>query len=115
MIWRREPGCIYQWKVRIHDDTKRVILTIPNISYIRVVTLMQSKTSSFIESLLNVGTGYFLALLTQAIVFPWFNINITMQDQYVIALIFTVISIGRTYIFRRLFNYYTGGRNARVI
>lgn len=68
---------------------------------------MQSKKGSILEVTLNVGTGYFIALLTQALVFPWFGINISVSEGSLIAAIFTGISILRGYIFRRVFNRMT--------
>lgn len=65
---------------------------------------MQSKTHSFIESLTNVAIGYVVALLSQILVFPMFNIYVPLSDNLLIGLWFTVISIFRSYVVRRYFN-----------
>ena len=65
---------------------------------------MQSKTHSLIESLTNVAIGYVVALLSQIIVFPMFNIYVPLSDNLLIGLWFTVISIFRSYVVRRYFN-----------
>ncbi len=65
--------------------------------------MMQSKTHSMIESIINVVVGYFVALLSQIIVFPLFGIHATIKDNLMIGLWFTVISILRSYILRRVF------------
>lgn len=65
---------------------------------------MQTKIQSFIESLCNVAIGYGVALISQIIVFPWFGIQIKLRDNIAIGIIFTVISIVRSYMVRRLFN-----------
>ena len=65
---------------------------------------MQTKFQSFIESLVNILIGYFTALFSQFLIFPMFNINIPIQDNLLIGLYFTGISLVRSYIIRRYFN-----------
>ena len=67
---------------------------------------MQKKTHSLIESILNVTVGYLVAVGSQILVFPYFGINITLQDNLLIGIWFTVISIIRSYTIRRLFTKY---------
>ena len=64
----------------------------------------QKKKVSLMEVLINTAIGYFVALATQIIVFPWFDIEVTYHQQFMIGLIFTVVSIVRGYFVRRLFN-----------
>lgn len=64
---------------------------------------MQSKKHSMIESITNVIVGYFVALISQIIVFPLFDIHVTIKDNIYIGLWFTVISICRSYLLRRIF------------
>ena len=49
--------------------------------------------------------GYALALLTQAVVFPLFGIVTTLAQDSAIALIFTAVSLARSYVLRRLFEH----------
>jgi hypothetical protein len=63
----------------------------------------QTRKASLVESLLNVAIGYGVALASQIIVFPWFGINIPLSSNIAIGVIFTVISIGRSFAIRRLF------------
>lgn len=65
----------------------------------------QTRFASFIESCLNVLIGFGVALLSQLLVFPLFGIHIPLSQNLAIGLIFTVISIIRSYWVRRLFNY----------
>lgn len=65
----------------------------------------QSKKMSFLESLINVLIGYGIACTAQAIVFPWFGIHIPLKDNMTIGAIFTIISIARSYMLRRMFNW----------
>lgn len=65
---------------------------------------MQTKKQSLIESLTNVFIGYITALISQLLIFPLFNINVTIGDNLLIWLYFTLISLIRSYIVRRYFN-----------
>jgi len=64
----------------------------------------QSKLESLAEVTLNVAIGWVIALLTQLIVFPLFGINVTVGEQLSISVIFTAVSIIRSYVIRRWFN-----------
>lgn len=64
----------------------------------------QSKLESLAEVTLNVTIGWVIALLTQLIVFPLFGINVTVGEQLSISVIFTAVSIIRSYVIRRWFN-----------
>lgn len=66
---------------------------------------MQRRMTSLLESLINVAIGYSIAILTQIVVFPWFGIEASISDNLLIGAIFTVVSIGRSYLIRRLFNF----------
>lgn len=65
---------------------------------------MQTKTQSLIESLVNILIGYLTALFSQLAIFPLFDINIPIEDNLLIGLYFTGISLVRSYIVRRYFN-----------
>ena len=66
----------------------------------------QSKIESLIESIINTSLGFLVALITQILIYPIFDIDVTMGDQALLALIFTVVSLVRGYIVRRYFNTY---------
>ena len=61
---------------------------------------------SFIESFIDVGSGFGLAVLIQLLVFPLFDLYPTIFDSMGIALIFTVVSITRSWIWRLVFTKY---------
>ena len=65
---------------------------------------MQTKKMSLIETTVSVAIGYIVALLSQIIIFPLFNINVTIGQNLLIGLFFTFTSIVRGYFVRRLFN-----------
>ena len=64
----------------------------------------QSKTESFIESVVNILIGYGVALLSQIVVFPLFGIHVPLSTNMWIGAWFTVISLARSYVIRRFFN-----------
>lgn len=66
--------------------------------------MMQTRIQSLIEAWANVLIGYFIALAAQMIVFPLYDIKVTMTQNIQIGLIFTIVSIARSYALRRLFN-----------
>lgn len=61
------------------------------------------KRAALIESLVNVGFGYLVALALTYTVRPIFGHHPTVGDGIGISLIFTLASIVRTYIVRRFF------------
>jgi hypothetical protein len=65
---------------------------------------MQSRTMSLIEALANVLVGYGVAVATQVMVLPLFGLNASLDQNLAIGLIFTVVSLVRSYMLRRLFN-----------
>jgi len=66
--------------------------------------MKQTKLGSLIESLINILIGYVISLLSQLVIFPMFNIHISLATNFYIGAWFTVISLARSYIIRRWFN-----------
>lgn len=69
--------------------------------------MSQSRKASLIESLVNVFSGYVLAILTQIAVFPFFGIYISLGENLLIGIIFTAVALARSYFLRRFFNRIT--------
>jgi hypothetical protein len=65
---------------------------------------MQSRIQSFVESVANVVIGFIVALAAQLVIFPVFNIKVTLSENMAIGAFFTAISIIRSYVVRRAFN-----------
>ena len=65
--------------------------------------MKQSRLMSLVESLANVLVGYGVAVATQMAVFPLFGLAETVTENLLIGLIFTVVSIVRSYALRRGF------------
>ena len=65
--------------------------------------MKQSRLMSLVESLANVLVGYGVAVVTQMVVFPQFGLAVTVTENLLIGLIFTAVSIVRSYALRRGF------------
>ena len=75
---------------------------------------VQSKKMSLIETIVSVAIGYVVALLSQIVVCPLFDIEVSLIDNLLIGLLFTVISIIRGYYIRRLFNWIDFNRTINI-
>jgi hypothetical protein len=67
--------------------------------------MKQRRGTSLLESILNCVIGVGVAIVGQIIVFPLFGIHISLFDTGLIAVIFTGVSIVRSYALRRLFEW----------
>ena len=67
---------------------------------------MQTRLESLIEAAFNVVVGYTVSLGAQLLIFPWFNIHIPMSSNIAIGIIFTLVSLVRSYALRRFFNWF---------
>ncbi len=63
----------------------------------------QSRRMSLLEAITNVAIGFLVALLTQIIVFPLFDLEVSLGDNLAIGGLFTLASIARAYTLRRAF------------
>lgn len=74
---------------------------------------MQTKLGSLIEQILNIGSGFIISyfiwdlVLKPAIVAG----QMSVHDTFGITFIFTVVSVVRGYLWRRLFNYFITKRS----
>ena len=66
--------------------------------------MKQSKFHSLIESFVTVGSGFFVALGVQLLIFPLYDIEISLFQNVQIVMILTVTSVIRIYIVRRCSN-----------
>ena len=64
---------------------------------------MQSRRLSLIEAIANVAVGYALAVVTQIVAFPWFGLQASLGENLALGLVFTAVSLIRSYALRRLF------------
>lgn len=64
----------------------------------------QSKRMSLAETCLSTVIGYAIAIASQYIIFPVFGIYIPLSAHMIMGGFFTIVSIIRGYLIRRLFN-----------
>ena len=65
--------------------------------------MKQSRLMSLVESITNVVVGYGVAVVTQILIFPVFGLHTTLAENLKMGAVFTVVSIARSYLLRRLF------------
>lgn len=63
----------------------------------------QSKTISAIEATVNIGSGFILSLIVWQILAGLYGIPMPLSRNVEITSIFTVVSLTRSYVWRRLF------------
>lgn len=64
----------------------------------------QTRLGSFIEAWVNVFIGFGINLVANMVVLPWFGYPVSLGTAFHIGLVFTVISVVRSYCIRRWFN-----------
>ena len=65
---------------------------------------MQTKKHSLLESLTNVIVGLLMSFLTQLIIYPFLDIEVSLNQNIIITAVFFIISFVRGYVIRRIFN-----------
>ena len=65
--------------------------------------MKQSRAMSLAEAVANVIVGYGIAVITQILIFPVFGLHTTLAQNLKMGAVFTVVSIARSYVLRRLF------------
>lgn len=63
----------------------------------------QRRRVSIIEALINTGVGFGVAFATNVLVLPLFGLHPSLSDTTWITLVFTFVSIVRSYALRRFF------------
>ena len=65
---------------------------------------MQSKKQSLIESLTSTTIGIIIGVVLNLTILPIFGYPVSLSDSLWISVIFTIVSIIRSYVIRRFFN-----------
>lgn len=68
--------------------------------------MKQSRIASATESLINIGVGFSISFGAQLLFLPMLGVPILLWQNTAFAIIMTVISFGRSYILRRVFEYF---------
>lgn len=65
--------------------------------------MKQSRAMSLVEAVANVVVGYGVAVVTQILIFPIFGLHATLAQNLKMGIIFSFVSIARSFALRRLF------------
>ena len=66
------------------------------------ITVRQTRMESFIEAWINVAIGFTINFVANLIVLPAFGFtSLTLGTNLIIGLVYTVISVARSYVIRR--------------
>ena len=65
--------------------------------------MKQSRLMSLVEAVANVLVGFGVAVATQLMVFPWFGLPAHLSNALGIGAVFTVVSVLRSFVLRRVF------------
>lgn len=71
---------------------------------------MQSKKMSLYEAVINTASGFIISMWLINIILPYFGFDVKLEQSFIIVLVFTIASIVRSYIIRRIFNAIKGGK-----
>ena len=66
--------------------------------------MTQTRMGSLIEALINVVIGFSINYFANLLILPMFGFHISMANNFLMGLIYTAISIARSYVIRRWFN-----------
>ena len=66
--------------------------------------MTQTRIGGFVEATANITVGFAINWYANMIVLPWFGYDVTAGDALGIGLVFTAISLARSYVLRRWFN-----------
>lgn len=67
----------------------------------------QSRKASVMEAWTNVLVGYSVNFSANLLIFPLFGMHISLSANFVMGLIYTAISLVRSYTLRRVYNALT--------
>ena len=65
--------------------------------------MKQSRLMSMVESVANVIVGYGVSVVAQMLIFPVFGLHTTLAQNLKMGIIFSFVSIARSFALRRLF------------
>ena len=66
--------------------------------------MTQSRLESLIETVINTSLGFVINYCANLVILPLFGFHITTGANFIMGLLYTVISVARSYAVRRWFN-----------
>lgn len=106
----RSKDEIRQSLIRIHgtpelDDLLRLQSAVTNAMYaVCIAPATQSRIDSVIEVAVNIAIGATVSLVAQVVIFPMYGIHVGAGAHLGIVAAFTVVSVARQYVIRRICN-----------
>jgi hypothetical protein len=67
--------------------------------------MRQSRLGSFIEACINILIGFCINFCMNLIILSLFGFHVTLLDNLYIGLLYTIVSIVRSYVIRRWFEH----------
>ena len=67
--------------------------------------MSQKPAHSLLETCLNTASGFVVSLAATAVVFPAFGVKSSAAQNLGITVVYTIISVARSYAWRRAFNW----------
>ena len=64
----------------------------------------QTRLSSFIEAWINVVIGFVINMVANFLILPLIGFQITLEQNLLIGVLYTAVSVTRSYVIRRWFN-----------
>ncbi|HEX7911754.1 MAG TPA: hypothetical protein VF534_27185 [Paraburkholderia sp.] len=69
--------------------------------------MSQSRKGSIAEAIMNTIIGFSINYTANLLIFPLFGMHISLTGNFLMGLIYTAISLIRSYVLRRVFNGFT--------
>lgn len=66
--------------------------------------MTQTRLGSFIEACINVAIGFAINFMANLVILPLIGFHISLGQNLFIGVLYTVISVARSYVVRRWFN-----------
>lgn len=77
--------------------------------------MSQSRLSSLIEAGINTMIGFGINYLANLVVLPMFGMHVSLGDNFLMGLVYTAISVVRSYAVRRWFNARIAAMSRRIV
>lgn len=92
----------HNWRT---NEINEVRMNHPNRLQNPAVKVGQTRRGSLLESLFNLLVGYSINFTANLLIFPLFGWNISTRENLTLGVLYTGISLVRSYGLRRLFNW----------
>lgn len=66
--------------------------------------MTQTRLGSFIEACINVLIGFWINFFANLVILPLIGFHISVEQNLFIGVLYTIVSVARSYIIRRWFN-----------